>query len=876
MAKSPVAPAETTLSSADVVQELDRIAASTSFRKATQCVRLLRHITKVTLDGRSSELKEYALGVTVFDRPESYDSRIDPIVRLEARRLRLKLAEYYRLEGSADAVVIDLPKGAYIPDFRLRISDAQPLAVLPEKHRWRPALIAAILAVLILTAAGYNYYGRRGAVPSRPLIGVVGFRDLSSGTSTSWVASAVSELLNIDLDSSQQMRAVPLENVARMKTELSLTPQAAYAAGTLQQIRANLGIDYVVTGTYLDRNRRIHLDLMLFDARSGRQVAAIGEDAMEDHLSELTQRCAGRIRTQLGVRLAAMESAPPRLEAAAMEPYARGMERLRQSDALNARGYLEQAAAVDPSNPLIHSGLAAAWSMLGLDGRAQREAKLAFDSSTGLPRVEQLEIEGRYRAIAHEWPRAIQVYQALVTLLPEDLEYGLLLASVETSGGKAQDALTSIASLRNLPASLGDDPRIDLAEAQAAGALSDFAHTQRAAQRAAEKANLRGARLQYARARLLQSGAMQNLAVAGFQDVRAEARRICAELGDRSCVAAAYRIEGNNMLGDGHLDEARRLYRAALEIANDIGNSLEKLNALTGLAYASQLQGDLKAAEARDRDALTVGKEMGPLKSYPVSLDLAQVLVAEGRMPEARRLIEEAREIPSQFGDREGVGLSDAALAHLLACEGNLTEAIVHYRDALETLRQVNDPELVRETLLVLGDAQLDAGDSAAARKSYEEARGLTQKFRAGPIAAEIEMAFARLSFQEAQWKDAVPHAKAALSGFTASGRKGDRYEAAALLSRALLKLGRIEDAARVMTQFPLLDGTAFPVWTVVRFQIARCLVLANTGKRTEALRDMDNVSAHAERSGFPLLKKEALLAKEEVVKIREQRAARN
>jgi hypothetical protein len=79
---------------------------------------LLRYLTNLTLEGRSAELKEYTLGVTVLDRPEDYDPRIDPVVRLEARRLRLKLAEYYQQEGLDDPVIIDLPKGGYVPEFR--------------------------------------------------------------------------------------------------------------------------------------------------------------------------------------------------------------------------------------------------------------------------------------------------------------------------------------------------------------------------------------------------------------------------------------------------------------------------------------------------------------------------------------------------------------------------------------------------------------------------------------------------------------------------------------------------------------------------------------------------------------------------------------
>ena len=115
-----------------VMAELERLAASHCFRKAERCLRLLRYITNVTLAGRGAEIKEYALGVTVLDRPASYDPRTDPVVRLEARRLRLKLAEYYQAEGLDDPVVIDLPKGGYVPDFRLRpVSANHVITVLP-------------------------------------------------------------------------------------------------------------------------------------------------------------------------------------------------------------------------------------------------------------------------------------------------------------------------------------------------------------------------------------------------------------------------------------------------------------------------------------------------------------------------------------------------------------------------------------------------------------------------------------------------------------------------------------------------------------------------------------------------------------------------
>ena len=842
---------------AAVAGELERLASSSCFRKAERCLRLLRYLTNVTLEGRSSELKEYALGVTVLERPETFDPRIDPVVRLEARRLRLKLAEYYQDEGLGDAVVIDLPKGAYVPKFRFRSMHGEAVPVVAATQRRGISVWLAVGTILALIAVA-GWYRIRKNVPALPLrasIAVLGFRDLSPNQEGSWISAAVSELMNIELGSEQRLRTLPLENVARMRTEISLTPQSTYPVELLQRIRAILGSD-----SYFERQHRVHLDVMLFDLRSGQQVAAIGDESPEDTLPELAGRCAGRVRAQLGVRLPA--SGLPSVHAGAMEQYARGMERLRQGDALSARPYLEKAVAADPSHPLFHSGLAAVLSALGLDTQAGEEAKRALDSSAGLGRVEQLEVEGRYRTITHDWPRAIQVYQALFTLLPDDLEYGLQLGSVEVRGSQAQEALRTVKTLRSLPAPLGDDPRIDLTEAQAAGGLSDFAHTERAARSAAEKAGARGARLLYARARLLESGAMQDMNMAGFQDVRAEARRICAELGDRLCVAASYRIEANQLTAKGELALAQRLYQEALEIANQTGNSIEKLNALNGLANAAKLEGDLPAAGGYYRSALAIAADLGPQKSFEVYLGLADVLTDSGRLADAHDLVQRALGYARQAGDREGAGLGEAALARLLDLEDKGPAALDQYNQAIAILREINDPYYLGETLLDLGNTQLNQADLAGARKSFEEARTLGRGLPGGISMPETNLAFARLSLVEGRSVDAVTSARTALSGFTSSGREGGRYQAAALLASALLSGGGTAEASALLAQFPPPDAAKLPARSVVEFEVARCSLLSRTGRGAEAMRAIDVVIATAARRGIPRLEQDAVKAK--------------
>lgn len=100
--------------------QLERILKSEAFINSGRLSRFLRFAIEQTLGGTEERLKEYPLGVEVFDKHESFDPRIDSIVRVEARRLRSKLDSYYQGPGRNDAVVIRFFKGCYVPVFELR------------------------------------------------------------------------------------------------------------------------------------------------------------------------------------------------------------------------------------------------------------------------------------------------------------------------------------------------------------------------------------------------------------------------------------------------------------------------------------------------------------------------------------------------------------------------------------------------------------------------------------------------------------------------------------------------------------------------------------------------------------------------------------
>jgi TolB-like protein len=119
-----------------IERALDRVLSSSSFRKCVQLSRFLRFAVDEALAGQNGASKETCIGVEIFGRRPDYDPSIDPVVRVEARRLRRKLTEYYEGEGREDPVRIALPKGGYLPLFAVGQETTQrSIAVLPFADR---------------------------------------------------------------------------------------------------------------------------------------------------------------------------------------------------------------------------------------------------------------------------------------------------------------------------------------------------------------------------------------------------------------------------------------------------------------------------------------------------------------------------------------------------------------------------------------------------------------------------------------------------------------------------------------------------------------------------------------------------------------------
>lgn len=124
---------DATLSERAMRDQLERIVSSASFYPSDRLKLFITFVSSEALQGRGDALKEYTVGVHVFGREATFDPRTDPVVRVQARRLRARLEKYYREEGQNDEIVVDLPKGGYVPVFRRR-EGAAPPAAAPSGH----------------------------------------------------------------------------------------------------------------------------------------------------------------------------------------------------------------------------------------------------------------------------------------------------------------------------------------------------------------------------------------------------------------------------------------------------------------------------------------------------------------------------------------------------------------------------------------------------------------------------------------------------------------------------------------------------------------------------------------------------------------------
>jgi len=744
----------------------------------------------------------------ILDRPPSpptsRNRKISPV--LEAIILKAMDRDPDRRYQSAREMRIDLE----------RLSSGSTRIAIRGRRVW-PWIVAAgaaLLAILFVWNPGNirgrvaDWRTRSSSLHGRRSVAVVGFRNLSGKPEQAWLSTALSEMLSTELASDGQLRALPGENIARMKLDLALPDAESYAPDTLSRIRKHSGTDLVVLGSYMamgsDAGNRIRIDFHLQDAASGETLASVSETGTEPELLDLVARTGSRLRGTLGVQTPSgglsgtRASLPATNEAARL--YVEGLSKLRLFEAREARSLLEKAAALDPQFALSHAALSEALTNLGYDALARQEAQKAFDLSANLSRDERLTIEGRLREATREWPKAVENYRTLWRFFPDNLEYGLRLAAAQVAAGQGKDALATVEEMRKASNSANGDPRIDLAEARAYDSLGSFKQSLAAAQTAGKIGEAQGARLVVAQSRIAEGWDWERLGeLDKSRAAFAEAHDLFAAAGDRRGAAIASHLTGDIFYDQGKYAEANRTYESALVIFREIGDQRDASRSLNNLGNVANDIGDFPKAMKYYEQTLAIDRETGSKSGVAGALgNMANVLDSMSDLSNARKKNEEGLAMFREVGDQRGTASTLGNLGNVLVEIGELSAARTHYEEGLKIQHETGYRRGQAYALSNLADLLTVTGDFSEARKLAEQALALRKELGENTNVAISQLQMGWIDFNEMRLNESESSLREAAQVFQKADMRDLLISCNALLARVLLAQGKTAEAGRL------------------------------------------------------------------------------
>src|SRR5215510_1159306 len=219
------------ISSREIYAELQTILASEIFATSDRMKRFLRFVIEETLKGKGNNLNEYMLGVEVYDRDETFDPRVDSIVRVDAGRLRSKLREFYESKGGGSSIRIEIPKGGYKALFKmLKRTDSGSLAQRRAINRAEGKTIA-----------------------------VLPFADLSPQRDQEYFGDGMAEELMFTLSRVPKLRVVSQTSVFAFKGKKL----------DVREIGRQLGVEFIMEGSVRKAEQKLRITVRLTDVATG-------------------------------------------------------------------------------------------------------------------------------------------------------------------------------------------------------------------------------------------------------------------------------------------------------------------------------------------------------------------------------------------------------------------------------------------------------------------------------------------------------------------------------------------------------------------------------------------------------------------------------
>ncbi|MEJ2137107.1 MAG: hypothetical protein P8X86_17915 [Desulfofustis sp.] len=314
---------------------LERLIQSSRFKASEKQKRFLKFIVEETLQGRATQLKAYTVAIAVYDRPSSFNPQVDPIVRVEAGRLRRALENYYLASNEGSPVRIEIPKGAYVPLFK----DTRQSRSGDE---WQQ-----------------RASGRELLLPGSSIV-LMPLKNLSGDEERDYFADGLTEELTSELARFQDISVIAAQSAMHFK-DREADPK---------KIGQELGVRFLLTGSIRIGMTKIKATIQLFDTLTAEQVwgmnykedlAAADLIAMQETIA---QRVVGSIADHYGLMNRRLSKESRKKRPSELKTYDAVLKFYHYETVLTLESFikalnaLEEAVQLDPSYGL-------AWAMLG-------------------------------------------------------------------------------------------------------------------------------------------------------------------------------------------------------------------------------------------------------------------------------------------------------------------------------------------------------------------------------------------------------------------------------------------------------------------------------------------------------------------------------
>jgi adenylate cyclase len=224
--------------------QLHKVLNSADFDASKRNREFLSYVVEEAIAGRAHRIKAYNIATAVFGRDSNFDPQADPVVRIEARRLRRSLEHYYLTAGKKDSLTVSIPKGGYAPSFQTKRADRSDTPVVVREN-WRGSETGPDLRAQgpVIFVASFEEEGDQSTFPN-----------FTHGFTRGLIVALTR-----------------FNDLVVFGTDTSL----AYSSDcSLEQLRTDLGIDFLVRGGTAISSDRFDVEILLIDAQAGRSLWA--------------------------------------------------------------------------------------------------------------------------------------------------------------------------------------------------------------------------------------------------------------------------------------------------------------------------------------------------------------------------------------------------------------------------------------------------------------------------------------------------------------------------------------------------------------------------------------------------------------------------